>query len=82
MRCHKYSLSFHLFMGIGHRPLSVLSESWQNCERSDESAISYVLSVRDKLEKMMSVIMATSNQLEQKTWYDQKAREREFKPAW
>jgi hypothetical protein len=36
--------------------------------------------MRDKLEKMMG--MATSNleksQVQQKTWYDQKAREREF----
>ena len=50
-------------------PLSILSKSWQSSERSGESMVSHVLSMRDKLEKMMS--MATSNleksQVQQKT---------------
>ena len=70
----------------GHQvcgPLSVLSESWQNSVRSGESVVSHVMSTREKLEQMMN--MATSNleesQVQQKSWYDQRARDREFKPG-
>jgi hypothetical protein len=42
-------------------PLSVLSESWQSSKRSGESVVSHVLSMREKLEKMMSMARYTNN---------------------
>ena len=51
---------FELLYGHQVRgPLSVLSESWQADKQSNESVISYILSMRDRLEKMRS--LATIN---------------------
>ena len=75
--------SFELLYGHQVRgPLDVLNEMWQSSKKSEESVVSHILSIREKLEKMRD--MAGENlrgaQLQQKQWYDQNARNREFQP--
>ena len=52
-------------------PLDVLSESWQADKQSEESVVSHILSMRDRLKKLRS--LAGSNlevaQHKQKKWY-------------
>lgn len=66
-------------------PLSLLKDVWERDPKSSESVhvISYVLQMREKLEKM--TILAQENftavQNQQRTWYDQAARERSFCPG-
>ena len=61
-------------------PLDILSESWQSSERSKESVVSHVLSMRLKLELMkdMAHTNLKSAQDHQKQWYDRNSRVREF----
>ena len=63
-------------------PLDILKESWEASKRSSESIISYVLSIQEKLAKMSKLAREnlTKAQAQQKRWYDQNAREREFQP--
>ena len=70
----------------GHQvkgPLDVLKESWENSSKSNESVVSYVLSIQEKLAKMSE--LARENlakaQQRQKRWYDENARERQFEPG-
>ena len=60
----------------------MLKETWQSSEKSEESVVSHVLSIHEKLEKMK--ILADANleiaQQQQKKWYDRNARYRLFKP--
>ena len=63
-------------------PLDILKETWEApSQGSDESIVSYVLSVQEKLAKMTELVKENlaRAQVEQKQWYDQNAREREFK---
>ena len=62
-------------------PLDILREKWEAGKQSDESVVSYVLSVREKIEKMKDIVHEnlTTAQDRQKKWYDKRAREREFK---
>jgi hypothetical protein len=55
-------------------PLDVLRQTWE------ESVISHILLVREKLSKMHKLAKQTllKAQTKQKQWYDQKASEREF----
>ena len=74
---------FELLYGHEVRgPLDVLKESWQSSEKSEESVVSHILSIRNKLEKMK--ILADANlkeaQQKQKQWYDKNARQRSFEP--
>ena len=72
---------FELIYGRPVRgPLDILKESWETSNRSDESIVSYVLTMREKLEKMSELVQEnlTRAQQQQKRWYDQTAREREF----
>ena len=74
---------FELLYGHEVRgPLDVLKESWQISEKSEESVVSHILSIRNKLEKMK--ILADANlkeaQQKQKQWYDKNARQRSFEP--
>jgi transposase InsO family protein len=74
---------FELLYGHHVRgPLDVLSETWQSSTRSEESVVSHVLSIRDKLEKMKCIadVNLEQAQLQQKRWYDKNARKREFRP--
>ena len=72
---------FELLYGHPVRgPLDVLRETWEESNKSTESVISYVLSMREKLEKMSALVRENleNAQRKQKQWYDQNAREREF----
>ena len=59
-------------------PLDILRETWEAGKQSDESVVSYVLSVREKIEKMKDIVHEnlTTAQDHQKRWYDKKAHER------
>ena len=74
---------FELLYGRSVRgPLDVLREAWETPKHASESVVSYVLHIRDRLEKMVEVVQSnmTSAQERQKRWYDQKARTRQFVP--
>ena len=53
-------------------PLDVLRESWEANTKSKESVVSYVLSTRDKLDSMYSLVTENMQQAQktQKAWYD------------
>lgn len=72
---------FELLYGHQVRgPLDVLSESWQSSQKSDESVVSHILSVREKLVTMRELVSTNLQQAQaqQKKWYDHNASEREF----
>ena len=73
---------FELLYGRDVRgPLDVLRDTWESGTASDENVISYVMSTREKLSQMAEIVKEnlTKAQLHQKTWYDKRARLREFK---
>ena len=75
---------FELLYGRDVRgPLDILRESWESSQKSDDSIISYVLSTREKLLKMSELVQENLSkaQTRQKSWYDKKARVREFQPG-
>ena len=53
-------------------PLNILRETWEAGEKSDESVVSYVLAMRERLEKMMEHVKENLGQAQtrQKKWYD------------
>ena len=59
-------------------PLDILKETWE-AEESEESVVSYILSVQEKLAGMMELVKqnSTKAKAQQKAWYDRNARERE-----
>ena len=61
-------------------PLDVLKESWVASERGDQSVVSHILDIRDKLAKLHDIVKENlcSSQQQQKHWYDKSARHREF----
>ena len=75
---------FELLFGRAVRgPLDVLKESWEGGEQSDQSVVSYVLTMREKLDTMSQLVQEnlTKSQQYQKNWYDKSARKREFEPG-
>jgi hypothetical protein len=64
-------------------PLDVLEYTWEAKDPGEESVISHILSVLDKMEKMTELMKKnlTRAQEKQKKWYDQNARKREFHPG-
>ncbi len=78
--------SFELLFSDDVRgPLTLLKEMLEGDHGSKEpiNVVSYVLEMREKLEKMTELVqqhMATA-QAKQKAWYDQSARERGFEPG-
>ena len=64
-------------------PLDVLKETWETSNKSNESVVSYVLAMQEKLSEMSE--LARENlakaQKQQKKWYDENARERRFEPG-
>ena len=73
---------FELLYGRDVRgPLDVLRESWESHQRSSDSIVSYVLTMREKMEKMSEIVQENISKAQryQKKWYDKNAREREFK---
>ena len=60
--------------------LDILRETWQSDRRSNESVLSHVLAMREKLSHMTELVREnlTRAQQQQKHWYDRTAVEREF----
>ena len=72
---------FELLYGRQVRgPLDILRESWESSSKSSESVVSYVLTMREKLDRMTELVQENlaKAQKKQKEWYDQNARAREF----
>ena len=72
---------FELVYGRAVRgPLDVLREVWETDHRSNESVVSHVLSMREKLAHMTCLVEKNLSeaQKQQKRWYDRKAVERSF----
>ena len=75
---------FELLYGRQVRgPLDVLRETWEVTTKSNDSVVSYILSIQEKLVKLQELVRSnlTTAQNTQKTWYDCNARERELKPG-
>ena len=73
---------FELMYGRPVRgPLDIVRESWEANSRSSQSIVSYVLLMREKLEKMSELVKLNLSKAQQvqKQWYDRNAREREFR---
>ena len=74
---------FELLYGREVRgPLGVLKEEWEADKRSNESVVSRVLSIREKMEVMTDIVKENlmETQQRQKKWYNRTARERELQP--
>ena len=75
---------FELLYGRSVRwPLDILRETWEASTKSSESIVSYVLMMREKLSTMTQLVQGNLSraQANQKQWYDQTARSREFNPG-
>ena len=75
---------FELLYGRPVRgPLDILRETWEEPTSGNESVVSYVLTMRDKLAKMSELVQENLEraQATQKKWYDRTARAREFTPG-
>ena len=61
-------------------PLDVIKELWETDDNSDPNIISYILMMRDRLEKVMTQAQQNLRgaQTQQKRWYDRNVRERKF----
>ena len=66
---------FELLYGWpARRPLDVLRESWEVSEKSNESVISYVLTMQEKLADVRTSMQHLGKaQAQQKCWYDANA---------
>eukprot|EP00731_Ephydatia_muelleri_P003215 Em0001g3215a len=72
---------FELLYGRDVRgPLDVLKESWEAMEKSGESVVSHMLSIRDKMESMSALVRENLEKAQEteKRWYDKNARQRVF----
>ena len=75
---------FELLYGRAVRgPMDVLRESWEAKEESEESVVSHVLQMQERLSGMTDLVQENLGRAQkvQKTWYDGNARLREFKPG-
>ena len=73
---------FELLYGRKVRgPFDVIKESWEVGEGSNESVVSYMIAMREKLEGMVDLVRKNEKRAKerQKEWYDRHARERELK---
>ncbi|KAK7880059.1 hypothetical protein WMY93_033267 [Mugilogobius chulae] len=75
---------FELLYGRQVRgPLDLLKDHWERTEPEGDNIVAYVLKMRERLQAMAA--MAQENlkaaQTSQKTWYDQKAKNRTFTPG-
>ena len=61
-------------------PLDIIKESWEADKRSNESVVSHVLTVQERLSKMSELARENLKKAQtvQKRWYDRNARERTF----
>ena len=64
-------------------PLDLLKKSWEAKQPAPQGVLSYVLQMRDRLEQYRAEAKHNLRkaQLNQKTWYDQKARHRVLQPG-
>ena len=70
---------FELLYGREVRgPLDVLQESWVAKEKSSENVVLHIMSIREKMAEMTTIIRESLEkaQASQKSWYDQNARVR------
>ena len=75
---------FELLYGREVRgPLDVVREEWEAEKKSDQSVLSHILAIRERLEEMTAIVQDNwkKAQSRQKTWYDQNTRDRELKPG-
>ena len=75
---------FELLYGREVRgPLDVVREEWEAEKKSDQSVLSHILAIRERLEEMTTIVQDNwkKAQSRQKTWYDQNTRDRELKPG-
>ena len=73
---------FELLYGRSVRgPLHVMKELWEGGRKSSESVVSYIVQIREMMDKMRHLVQDNLERSRnyQKQWYDQHAREREFK---
>lgn len=67
---------FELLYGrVVRGPLDILRESWEAAKKSDESVVSYILSILEKIRKLSEIAQENlrSAQETQKRWYDRTA---------
>ena len=72
---------FELLYGHTVRgPLDILKESWQGSIRGEESVVSHVLAIRERLERTMKLVEFNLKraQEQQSVQYNQNAKQREF----
>ena len=64
-------------------PLDELNESWEVGNNKNESVVSYVLLMRERLNKMTELVQTTLGKAVecQKYWYDHTTRSRQFVPG-
>ena len=75
---------FELLYGRSvHGPMDVLRETWEARGDSEESVVSHVLLMQERLAKMTELVQENLGRAQkvQKTWYDCNARLQEFKPG-
>ena len=53
-----------------------MKESWEASTKSDESLVSYVLAVLEKLVKMSELVLGPNDS--KKRWYDRNAQQQQF----
>ena len=58
--------------------MDLLKEQWEAHEKSDESVVSHILDMREKMELMTSIVEENlkETQQNQQRWYDKTARDR------
>uniref|UniRef100_A0A8C6U536 Integrase catalytic domain-containing protein n=1 Tax=Neogobius melanostomus TaxID=47308 RepID=A0A8C6U536_9GOBI len=75
---------FELLYGRQVRgPLDLLRDYWEQTENEGDNIIAYVIKMRERLEAMAALAQENLREAQQhqKTWFDQKARERVFSPG-
>ena len=62
-------------------PLDILKEEWEASERSNESVVSHILRIRERMEMVQELVQENVKEAQkrQKKWYDRAAREVELK---
>ena len=65
------------------RPVDVVKEQWEADEKSNESVVSYILAIQDKLASMADLVGKNMKKAQetQKHWYNQNAREKTLEPG-
>lgn len=75
---------FELLYGRQVRgPLDLLKDHWEQKETEGDNVAAYVIKMRERLETMSALAQENLKEAQQhqKTWYDQKAKERVFSPG-